>query len=353
MNDNKEVHPFARKCLIAMKRPDVLHERQALESQGWYDFASNTNPNGMWTNVYPDLACKKLKKAYRQVLVEETVNCLVSQAPSDDEMLVCRGITDGIELLIRGFCEPGQNTVLIPEPTFFMYEYWAKANSVDIEKTQLTGENYNRVNIEAVQKSTSKLIFLCSPNNPVGTTLQIEHIAEIARATKALVIVDEAYIEYSKEPSSVRLIKEYPNVVVLRTLSKAWGLAGVRCGVVIAQPSIINALSLVQGPFAIPYHSQDSAAHCLERRNTVMEQVATTRIERARVASKLASSRHVKRVFPSEANFLLVEFDNAKAIYERLLKKKIIVDPAWHHIPNTIRISISRAITNDVLLADL
>ena len=353
MKNNREIHPYTRKCLLTLSSPEVLYERQALESQGWYDFASNINPHGMHTNVYPDLGCKKLKKAYRNVLIEETVNCMSTQAPTDDEMLVCRGITDGIELLIRSFCEPGRDSVLIPEPTFFMYEYWAKANNIGIEKTQLTGENYNRVNMETIRKNASKLIFLCSPNNPVGTTLQIEHIAEVARTTKALVIVDEAYIEFSKEPSSVRLIKEYPNVVVLRTFSKAWGLAGVRCGVVIAHPSIINTLSLVQGPFAIPQFSQDSAAHCLERRASVVDQIATTRAERARVASKLASYRHVKKVFPSEANFLLVEFSDAKSVYEKFLNKKIIVDPAWHHIPNTIRISISRAITNDVLLAHL
>ncbi len=219
------------------------------------------------------------------------------------------------------------------------------------EKSQLLGENFNRLDHEAIRSSKAKLIFLCTPNNPIGTTLQIEEIAAIARLTSALVVVDEAYIEYSKEPSCVRLIKEHPNVVVLRTLSKAWGLAGIRCGMTLAHPSVIEAMTLVQGPFAVSEHTQQMAAGCLEDHATILSQIEKTRAERTRVMMHLSSSRHVSRVFPSEANFVLVECHDAKATHERLIRERIMVDPAWHLVPNSIRISISRESTNGILLA--
>jgi histidinol-phosphate aminotransferase len=342
MTKSKELHPLARKCLNNLSRPEVLYQRQALEKQCYFDLSSSINPYSPGPGAYPDLSCTQIKKAYRQHLTEEI---------TEDEMLICRGITDGIDLLMRAFCEPGQDSVLIPEPTFFMYEYWAKANGVSIDKTKLIGEKFNRVDVSVVAQSGAKIVFLCSPNNPVGTVLEIEHITEIARATKALVVVDEAYIEFAKEPSSVRLLASCPNVVVLRTFSKAWGLAGMRCGVAIAHSSVINALSLVLGPFAIPENTQGFVSRYLEGRNSVMSQVACIQAERTRMASELKRSRRVQRIFPSEANFLLVEFDDAKQIHEVLLKRRIIVDPAWQHIPNTIRISIGKEIANNELLA--
>lgn len=240
---------------------------------------------------------------------------------SPENVLVTRGSSEGIDLLIRTFCTAGQDSVLLTPPTFELYEIYASVQAARNIKVPLQADRDFAVNTEALLSAcdeNTKLIFLCSPNNPVGTLIPREDILQIieARAGKSVVVIDEAYIEYSGIDSLAPLVSRYDNLVVLRTLSKALALAGARCGAVIASAGLIRLLDAVLAPYAISSPVIASAGHALSNRQLTEARKLINGIvvERERLRTQLAACEAVQRIWPSKANFLLVRFTNLQRI---------------------------------------
>lgn len=250
------------------------------------------------------------------------------------QLLVGRGSDEAIDLLVRAVCRPGGDAVLITPPTFGMYAVSARLHGTAvIDVPLLDTEDGFTADFDAIEREVMsrpvKLVFLCSPGNPTGTALPLERIEALARAVqqRALVVVDEAYGEFSQGPSAAMLIGRQRNIAVLRTLSKAHALAGARIGCVIADESLVAVLRRCQAPYPLPTPCIDVACRTLtdSARAATAAGVATVVAERERLRAALLACAGVRRVYPSQANFLLVRFDDAQGAMERLLAAGIVV----------------------------
>lgn len=242
---------------------------------------------------------------------------------STEQLLVGRGSDEGIDLLTRAFCRAGEDAVIICPPTFGMYAVAARIQGAAVVNVPL-GKDYalDDTGVIAALDPSVKLVWLCSPNNPTGNSLDsaaIRRVLEAARG-RALVVVDEAYSEFSAQTSWVGSLAEYPHLVILRTLSKAQGLAGARIGAVIAAPTVIRLLRKIIPPYAIARPASTAAEHALQNSNRpiALARIARVCSERERLREALTRSPWVKRVYPSEANFLLLETTNARSVLDRL-----------------------------------
>lgn len=280
------------------------------------------------------------------------------------QLLVGRGSDEAIDLLVRSYCRAGQDAVLICPPTFGMYAVAARIQGAHVIELPLRREMQWALEPAALRSLALasrglRLIFLCSPNNPTGNRLDSGEILALARALegRALLVVDEAYVEFADAASLIGQVASTPGLVVLRTLSKAHGLAGARCGVAIAQEEIIALLRKVIQPYAVTQLTIEAVMAALtpDARRRTAERIATLRAERARLAAGLTATRGVQRVWPSEANFLLVEFEDAgealaRAHRARLLVRDLRGAPA---LGQALRISVGSPEQNDLLLASL
>ncbi len=236
------------------------------------------------------------------------------------------GSDEAIDILFRAFCRPGIDNVIIPSPTYGMYEVSANINDVEIRKVLLTGDF--QLNIEAISEATdenTRLIFICSPNNPTANSFDRTDIEVVLNNFNGIVVIDEAYINFSKQKSFINELTEYPNLVVLQTLSKAWGLAGLRVGMAFASEQIIDIFNKVKPPYNVNAVSQKIALEALNNIERVNTWIKETVEEREQLVKNIAQLQYVKKIFPSDANFILVKVDDAKAVYNHLVKKGIIV----------------------------
>jgi histidinol-phosphate aminotransferase len=277
-------------------------------------------------------------------------------------LLAARGSDELIDLLIRSYCRAGEDAIIICPPTFAMYGVAARIQGAGVLEVALRRDAGYRFDPQALRArcdASVKLVFLCSPNNPTGNRLDRAGIVELARELegRALVVVDEAYVEFADAPSLAAGIGERAGLVVLRTLSKAHGLAGARCGALIGHADVVALLRKVIQPYAVTQLTIEAVFRSLEP--AALEQArgrsATLRAERARLAAALAASRGVLKVWPSEANFLLVEFHDAAAALQRAHGAGLLVRDmrAAAGLAQALRISIGSPEQNDRLLASL
>jgi histidinol-phosphate aminotransferase len=266
---------------------------------------ANENPFGGGYNRYPDPHQRELKK-----LISGIKNI------PEDQIFLGNGSDEAIDLIIRLFCGEG-DTVIIPSPTYGMYEVSAKINNIKLKKI-LLHEDFRLTEID----SNGKIIFLCSPNNPTGNLLDVQSVLE---KFKGIVVVDEAYIDFTSNPSFINRIHEYPNLIVLQTFSKAWGLAGLRLGMAFACREIIALIDKIKPPYNISSATQQIALEQLRNKDQKDEWVRLILSERDRVATLLRNLKPVKKVFDSEANFLLVRIDDARNVYNKLIGDHIVV----------------------------
>jgi histidinol-phosphate aminotransferase len=252
----------------------------------------------------------------------------------------------GIHLVQRVFGEPGQDQIIICPPTYGMYEVYANINNLKIVSIPLT-ENF-QLNTEAILAQNAKILYLCSPNNPTGNAL--ENLEYIIENFKGIVFLDEAYIDFSEQPSLVSKIQQYPNLIVSQTFSKARGLAAARIGVAYANETIISVLQKVKPPYNISQLNQEAAVKALADETQFQNTVKVLKSEREKLKNALQQLDFVTRVYPSEANFLLVDMENATAIYEQLIEQQIITRNRSSVVPNTIRITIGTPQENQQLL---
>jgi histidinol-phosphate aminotransferase len=276
---------------------------------------ANENPHNAPLNRYPDPKQLELKK-----LISEIRNVPL------ESIFLGNGSDEGIDLLFRVFCEPGRDNVVTVDPTYGMYGVCAQINDTE-QRSVLLNEDFSldsqRV-IEAVDEKT-KLIFLCSPNNPTANVLNHKSIRHIIEHVNCLVVVDEAYIDFSEEPGMLSRVPEVQNLVILQTLSKAWGLAGIRLGMVFGHPGVIGYLSAVKYPYNINSLTMEKAREQLALLSDNSSWMASILSERTLLEGQLPTFDFVHKVFPSQANFLLVRMENPGSVYTFLMKKGIIV----------------------------
>lgn len=266
-------------------------------------------------NRYPDPLQLKLKEKLSNIKGVPFQNIFLGN-----------GSDEAIDLLFRIFCEPGKDNVIIFPPTYGMYEVCAEMNNVTVKKVSLT-ENF-QLDLSAIEKAidaTTKLIFVCSPNNPTGNSINRNDIEVILNNFDGLVVIDEAYINYAKQKTFIPELTEYPNLVILQTLSKAWGLAGLRLGMAFAGQPIIDYLNKVKYPYNINTATQNLAIEALSNISSINNWTKTTVEQKEWLKEELVELEFVQTVYPSDANFILVKMTDAKKVYNYLSAKGIIV----------------------------
>ena len=294
-------------------------------------------------NRYPDPLQRELKRKISGI-----------KGVPPEHILIGNGSDECIDLLYRAFCNPGQDNVILCPPTYGMYEVSAHINDVAVRKVGLTSDfqlNVDQV-AEAVDENT-KLIFLCSPNNPTGNSLYPEDIEFILNNFEGLTIIDEAYINFSRQPSFIRELTEYPNLVVLQTLSKAWGLAALRVGMLFSSLPVIEVLNKIKPPYNVNQASQELALEALQNIEQVNTWTKALVTERDKLAARLSALPVVTHIFPSDANFLLVQVQEPRSLYTSLVEKGIIVRDRSRVLlcEGCLRITVGTPPENETLLA--
>lgn len=297
-------------------------------------------------NRYPEFQSKPLNQAYAEYAGIDA-----------SQVLSSRGSDEGIELLIRAFCEPGQDKVLICPPTYGMYAISAKTFAVGVTEVPLL-DNW-QLDTEAVIEASAecKVVFLCSPSNPLGNALNTDDIEQVLQhSPRSMVVVDEAYIEFSSGDSVVSWLERYPNLVVLRTLSKAFALAGIRCGFLLANDDIIELLQKVLAPYPMPDPTVQIAVQALQTSSLerLQQQVATLLAERDRVQTALEQPP-LTQVSESDTNFLLYQCEDAAGLVKTLADNGLLIrnQSAQRGLENVVRITIGSAAENDELIQQL
>ena len=302
---------------------------------------ANENPYSNGINRYPDPHQKALKAKISEI-----------KGISADSLFIGNGSDEAIDLVYRVFCVPGVSNAVSIAPSYGMYEVAAAMNDIEFRKVQLRPDfSMDTEAMLAATDSKTRLMFICSPNNPTGNSFPVEQIEDILERFGGVVVLDEAYIDFSVRPSLTSLVKRYPNLIVLQTLSKAWGMAGLRIGLAVADPAVISLMSKVKYPYNINVVAQKMALMKLDeaaKDKAVAEIVG----QRFRLEKELRKCPEVKGIYSSDANFLLVRFDNPDEVYGRLLAGGVIVRNR-SKVPGCegcLRITVGTPAENDRLL---
>lgn len=305
---------------------------------------ANENPYNNGINRYPDPHQKALKSRISEI-----------KGIAAGSLFLGNGSDEAIDLVYRVFCEPGKSNTVSIAPSYGMYEVAAAMNDVEFRKVRLRPDfSMDTEAMLSAADSKTRLMFICSPNNPTGNSFPVEQIEDILERFGGVVVLDEAYIDFSVRPSLTFLVKRYPNLIVLQTLSKAWGMAGLRIGLAIADPAVIALMSKVKYPYNINVLAQKMALMKLDeaaKDRAVAEIVG----QRFRLEKELVKCPEVKGLYSSDANFLLVRFDNPDEVYERLLAGGVIVRNR-SKVPGCegcLRITVGTPVENDRLLRRL
>jgi histidinol-phosphate aminotransferase len=297
-------------------------------------------------NRYPEVRPQKLQHALAARF-----------ACAPQELLVTRGSSEAIDLLVRTFCQAGQDSVLTTSPSFSMYRHYAAVQGAKIIEVATRATQNFAIDVDtllAACDDSTRLIFVCSPNNPTGTVLprrQLETLLE-QRGDRSAVVVDEAYVEFGASPSVIGLLDKYPNLLVLRTLSKALGFAGARCGAVVGPEAVIRMLSAVQAPYALATPVVECVEDALQGEQLALAERAVAQIieERERLMRAIGEFEFVKKLWPSDANFFLIEVDDASRVMRRCGEHKVLLRYFGGDLESCIRVSVGSPDENDRLL---
>lgn len=306
---------------------------------------ANENPYNMPHNRYPDPMQRELKTELSKI----------KKVPPES-IFLGNGSDEAIDLVFRAFCEPRINNVVAIDPTYGMYQVCAEVNDVEYRKV-LLDENFqfSADRLLAAADEHTKMIFLCSPNNPTGNDLLRGEIEKLLLRFEGLVILDEAYNDFSAAPSFLQELARYPNLIVLQTFSKAWGCAAIRLGMAFASPEIIGILSKIKYPYNVNQLTQQQAMEMLHRYYEIERWVKTLKEERGNLEAEFARLPCVVKMFPSDANFFLVRVTDAVKIYNYLVGKGIIVRNR-HSVSlcgNCLRVTVGTRFENEKLVEAL
>lgn len=306
---------------------------------------ANENPYNTPNNRYPDPLQTELK-----TLVSRVKNI------NKDNIFLGNGSDEAIDILYRTFCIPGVDNAVAIDPTYGMYEVCADINDVEYRKV-LLDENFQfkATGLLARTDDKTKLIFLCSPNNPTGNNLCHKEIETVLESFQGIVVIDEAYIDFSTEVSFTTMLDKYPNMVVLQTFSKAWGCAGIRLGMAFASEEIISVFNKVKYPYNVNHLTQTEAINMIGKEYQIKEWVKTLLAERGRLIEKFGELGCCEHIYPTDANFFLAKVTDAKKIYDYLVSKGIIVRNRTNVTlcHNCLRVTIGSRPENDTLIEAL
>lgn len=339
------IEHLVRKNILTLKPFSTAYDD--LENEVNILLDANENPfgspilNNKFFNRYPDPL---------QMEVKEKISMIKGVPPQN--IFLGNGSDEAIDVLLRIFCEPNEDACIICPPAYSRYETLAHINNVMVTNIPLLAD-FN-LDVEQIIKKPdgAKILFLCSPNNPTGNSVRIEDVEKILENFKGIVVMDEAYINYSRQPSFTAYLPDFQNIVVLQTFSKAWGLAGLRVGMAFASTSIINLMNNVKLPYNLNAASQKYIIDSLEKVSWVNEHIIETARLRAEFCNALKEISIVEHVYPSDANFVLARIKDAENVYKALLKKGIMVGNKTNesYCKNCLCITIGTEKENNFLL---
>ncbi|MDO5971081.1 histidinol-phosphate transaminase [Flavivirga aquimarina] len=306
---------------------------------------ANENPFNNGVNRYPDPQQGSLKAILSEIKNIDAKNILLGNG--SDEVL---------DLIFRAFCEPNKDNIIILPPTYGMYSVLANINAISIKEVQLSNNFQPQVEtILNIADNNSKILFLCSPNNPTGNSFSSQSIEELLNKFKGIVVIDEAYIDFSEEISWVDRLEAFPNLIVTQTLSKAYGMAGIRLGICYASTNIISVLNRIKPPYNVNELTQQRAVQQLNKKDLATNQINDILKERAFLISKLESVSFITKIYPSDANFVLVKVDDATKRYDQLIDKGIVIRNRTTQpgCENCLRLTVGTKEENEILIKEL
>lgn len=306
---------------------------------------ANENPFENGVNRYPDPQQRTLKSVLSEIKNVPIENILLGNG--SDEVL---------DLIFRAFCEPNQDNVIILPPTYGMYEVLANLNAIETKKVNLNKAYQPKVSsILNIANNHSKILFLCTPNNPTGNCFSKELIEDLLKNFKGLVVIDEAYIDFSSEKSWLTRLDEFPNLIVTQTLSKAYGMAGIRLGICYASAPIISVLNTIKPPYNVNELTQKKALEQLSLKDVTTKQIQAILEERTYLISELKQITFVSIIYPSDANFILIKVDDANKRYNELIEKGIVVRNRTTQVgcENCLRLTVGTKHENKILIRAL
>ncbi len=347
--------PVSSFDLSKLVRPNVLEmapyssARDEFEGEASIFLDANENSlgsvNGQNFNRYPDPRQTPLRLKIAQL-----------KGINPEQIFLGNGSDEAIDLLYRAFCEPKKDRAIIFPPTYGMYKVQANINETPVDEIMLNADFSLPVEkIEQVINPNVKLMFICSPNNPTANLINKEHIIKVLNCFKGLVIVDEAYIDFAPQASMVSLIDKYPNLVILQTFSKAWGLAGLRLGMAFAQKNIIDILCKIKYPYNVNQLTQQHVLQALGNHSQKDTMVKTIIEQRGWLNNEFLKIDAVEKVYPSDANFILIQIKNANTVYKNLINKGIVVRNRSNVAlcGNCLRITVGTQTENQLLIQAL
>ena len=341
MNQKININNLVRANIKALKPYSSARDEFKGTADVFLD--ANENPFGD-LNRYPDPQQKEIKDKLSAIKKVAT-----------DQIFIGNGSDEVIDLAFRIFCEPGKDKVLTFTPTYGMYNVSANINNIEVIEQPLI--NDFQINLNQLQPYLDfedvKIIFICSPNNPTGNSLNPDDIEYILENFNGIVIVDEAYIDFSSQASFIKNIDKYDNLIVSQTFSKAWGLAGVRVGVAYASQAIITLYNRVKPPYNVSTLNQEAVLKSLNNLEEVTQNIETILEERTKLKEALSKLAIVKKIYPTDSNFLLVEVEDANKTYQYLIEQKVIIRNRNTQVKNCIRITVGTPEENNTLIETL
>ena len=303
---------------------------------------ANENPFENGVNRYPDPQQNKVKTQLSKIKNVSIKNILLGNG--SDEVL---------DLIFRAFCEPNQDNVVLLPPTYGMYEVLANVNAVETIKVNLNNDFQPKTEeILKFSSSDSKILFLCSPNNPSGNSFNVNDVETLIANFKGLVVIDEAYIDFSEQPSWLERLEEFPNLIITQTLSKAYGLAGIRLGICYASEDIISTLNKIKPPYNVNELTQQRALERLMKKADVIKEIKNIKDQRNKLIEELKNINFIFKIFPTDANFVLVKVDDATKRYDQLIQKGIVVRNRTNQplCENCLRLTVGTVLENKKLV---
>lgn len=346
MKNNFDINTLVRENVKSMKPySSARDEFEDFDTADMIFLDANENPFENGVNRYPD----PQQSSVKVILAKQ-------KKIKTNQILLGNGSDEVLDLLFRAFCEPKVDNVITLPPTYGMYGVLANINAVENKEILLSTDFQPQIEkiMEAVDENT-KIIFLCSPNNPTGNSFSDENVAYLLKNFNGLVVIDEAYIDFSEKESWVNKLDEYPNLIITQTLSKAYGLAGIRLGICYASAEIISVLNKIKPPYNVNELTQQRAIFRLGNEAKINSEIESIIIQRTDLLKVLLNVKFVEKIYPTEANFILIKVDDANKRYDELIAKGIVIRNRTTQplCENTLRLTIGTEVENKKLIEAL
>ncbi|MBK0368852.1 histidinol-phosphate transaminase [Flavobacterium agrisoli] len=343
---NFDINNIVRENVKSMKPySSARDEFEDFDTADMIFLDANENPFQNGVNRYPDPQQSSVKAVLAK---EKNVNT--------NQILLGNGSDEVLDLLFRAFCEPKIDNIISLPPTYGMYGVLSNLNNIENREVLLSTDFQPQVEkiLEAVDANT-KIIFLCSPNNPTGNSFTTESVTTLLEKFNGFIVIDEAYIDFSEKASWLAKIEEYPNLVITQTLSKAYGLAGIRLGICYASAEVISVLNKIKPPYNVNELTQLRALERLSNPEKIKSEIASIIEQRERLLKVLVDVSFVEKIYPTEANFILIKVDDANKRYDELIKKGIVIRNRTTQplCENTLRLTIGTEVENKKLMEAL